>query len=102
MSERWVNTLSFSPKQPSECDPASTSYQQREYRFIRNHLIREEAMRMCPQQSRNKLSDQIFVNREMQPAQLLKFHPYQPHLAVMHKNCWRWVGLTLSLMYVLV
>jgi regulator-associated protein of mTOR len=75
-------------KQPSECDPASASYQQREYRFIRNHLIRDDATRTCPQQSRSKLSDQIFVNREQRPAQLLKFHPYQPHLAIMHKSCW--------------
>ncbi|CAI8016839.1 Regulatory-associated protein of mTOR [Geodia barretti] len=75
-------------KQPSECDPASPGYQQREYRFIRNHLVREEMARSCLPLSGSRINDQIFVNREARPAQLLKFHPYQPQLAVIHRNCW--------------
>ena len=67
------------------------SYQQREYRFVRNHLIRDEAKKLCAAQAKNKLSDQIFVNKESKAPQLLKFHPYRPHLAVIHKNSWRCV-----------
>ena len=78
-------------QQPSECDPASPGYQQREYRFIRNHLVREEMARSCLPLSGSRINDQIFVNREARPAQLLKFHPYQPQLAVIHRNCWRFV-----------
>lgn len=78
-------------QQPEECDPISTSYQQREYRFLRNHLIQEESKKLCVTQARSKLSDQIFVNKESKTPQLLKFHPYRPHLAVMHKNSWRYV-----------
>ena len=46
---------------------------------------------MCSSQARNKLSDQIFVNKENKTPQLIKFHPYISQLAVMQKNSWRYV-----------
>eukprot|EP00731_Ephydatia_muelleri_P028434 Em0020g78a len=72
---------------PSECDKAGDSYLQREYRFIRNHLIREESYKHCLA-PKCKLSEPLFVsNEEHQPA-LLRFHPYTPHLAVMYRKSW--------------
>ncbi len=50
--------------------------------------MREEAGRKCIPQAKNKLSDQVFVNKVEKTPQLLKFHPYTSHLAVMHKNEW--------------
>ena len=79
---------------PSECDSAGESYLQREYRFIRNHLIREDGAKHCLA-PKCKLSEPLFVsNEEHQPA-LLRFHPYTPHLAVMYRKSWRqvqWAG----------
>lgn len=75
-------------KQPEECDPAGEQYQEREYRFIRNHTIRQEGEKLCNAQAKSRLSDQMFVNKETKMPLVLKFHPYQPHLAVLHKNSW--------------
>ena len=79
-------------QQPEDADTASPGYQAREYRFIRNHLARDEAKKMCPLQAKSKLSDQVFVNKVDRTPHLLKFHPYAPHLAVMHKSEWRLVN----------
>lgn len=76
-------------KQPEDCDPVSTRYQEREYRFLRNHIVRSKATSLCVRQSQGKLSDQVFVNKETKSPQLLLFHPYKPQLAVMHKQEWR-------------
>lgn len=78
-------------QKPEDSDPASLGYKTREYRFIRNHLTREEALRTCPQLAKNRVSDQVFVNKVEKTPQLLKFHPYTSHLAVMHKSEWRYV-----------
>lgn len=75
-------------KQPEDSDPASPGYQAREYRFIRNHITRQESSRLCSTHSKCKLSDQVFVNKVEKTPQLLKFHPYTSHLAVMHKSDW--------------
>lgn len=75
-------------KRPEDSDPASPGYQAREYRFIRNHIARQESSRLCSTQSKCKLSDQVFVNKVEKTPHLLKFHPYTSHLAVMHKSDW--------------
>ena len=72
-----------------ECDPANESYLQREYRFLRNHTVREEGKRMRDQLEKVKISDQIFVNREAKTPQVLMFHPYENQLIVLHKQSWR-------------
>jgi hypothetical protein len=41
----------------------------------------------------------VFVNKVEKTPQLLKFHPYTSHLAVMHKSDWRFVCLIRSCWY---
>ena len=78
-------------QQPDDCDPASLPYQEREFRFIRNHIVRRDSVELCRVGSKGKLADQVFVNKESGAPQHLLFHPYLPQLAVFGKQTWRWV-----------
>ena len=62
---------------------------QREFRFLRNHTMRAESCQISDKLERSKFNDQIFVNKENKTPQELKFHPYIPQLAVLHKTSWR-------------
>jgi regulator-associated protein of mTOR len=75
-------------KQPEDCDPFSERYLQREYRFLRNHTIRDEAFALTDYYDKAKFSDQIFVNKENNSPHKLLFHPYISQLTVFHKSSW--------------
>ena len=45
---------------------------------------------------RAKFGEQVFVNKESKTPQVLKFHPYQPQLAVLQKASWRYIEANLN------
>lgn len=51
--------------------------------------MRAESCQISDKLERSKFNDQIFVNKENKTPQELKFHPYIPQLAVLHKTSWR-------------
>lgn len=54
--------------------------------------MRQEALSLRDHLDKAKC-DQIFINKESKQAQELRFHPYLPQLAVLHKTSWRWAEL---------
>jgi regulator-associated protein of mTOR len=85
-------------KQPEDCDPFSERYLQREYRFLRNHTIRDEAFALTDYYDKAKFSDQIFVNKENNSPHKLLFHPYISQLTVFHKSSWRYLYIGFCLL----
>ena len=43
------------------------------------------------QMDKAKFGEQVFVNKVAKAPQVLKFHPYQPQLAVVQKTSWRYL-----------
>ncbi|EDO47933.1 predicted protein [Nematostella vectensis] len=80
-------------KPPEEHDPQSQLHLQREWRFERNSRVRREAARQQARADVCKLDDQIFINKNIHPPGILRFHPYEPHLAVADRggvSIWNW------------
>ncbi|XP_065898474.1 regulatory-associated protein of mTOR-like [Dysidea avara] len=73
-------------KQPEDTDPCSEGYLQREWRFIRNANCRKQALSLKHISAKSKFSDQLFVNKNTLSPNILKFHPYEPHLSVVSKS----------------
>ncbi|XP_028395165.1 regulatory-associated protein of mTOR-like isoform X2 [Dendronephthya gigantea] len=71
-------------KPPDEHDPHSEVHLERENRFTRNARVRFEAEKQ--QKDFNRLDDQIFINRNPSPPGVLRFNPYEPHLAVADRS----------------
>nr|XP_006824701.1 PREDICTED: regulatory-associated protein of mTOR [Saccoglossus kowalevskii] len=79
-------------KMPEEIDPESVLHHKREFRFIRNARVRKEA-RELQLKARNRLDDQIFINKNQNVPLALKFHPYEPHMVVADREgicTWNW------------
>lgn len=78
-------------KPPDEHDPQSQLHLEREWRFERNSKVRREAAK---QQARTgKIDDQIFINKNTSAPGVLRFHPYEPYLAVADRggvSVWNW------------
>ncbi|CAH3189979.1 unnamed protein product [Porites evermanni] len=78
-------------KPPEEHDPQSQLHLEREWRFERNSKVRREAAK---QQARTgKIDDQIFINKNTSAPGVLRFHPYEPYLAVADRggvSVWNW------------
>jgi len=66
-------------KPPDDLDQNSSQHIQREWRFLRNTKVRQESMRVLQTRTTNKIDDQVFVNRNAQPPNCIRFHPYEPH-----------------------
>ncbi|XP_059163901.1 regulatory-associated protein of mTOR-like isoform X2 [Physella acuta] len=62
-------------------DPESSSYHQREYRFLRNARVRSVGRDQL-RAGVSRLDDQMFVNRVGAVPTAIKFHPYENFLAV--------------------
>eukprot|EP00058_Branchiostoma_floridae_P018111 XP_002603600.1 hypothetical protein BRAFLDRAFT_126916 [Branchiostoma floridae] len=80
-------------KFPEEHDPQSPVHYDREWRFIRNARVRREAREMQKRAVSMRLDDQIFINRNKANPTVVKFHPYDPHMAVADKDgisIWNW------------
>lgn len=76
-----------------EKDSESLSYHDREFKFKRNHLIRDEAKDEQVKAGFNRLDDQVFVNRNQGIPTVIKFHPYESYIAVADKESvsfWDW------------
>lgn len=71
-------------KPPDEHDPYSEVHLDREMRFARNARVRLEAEKQ--RKDFHRIDDQIFVNKTPSPPCVLRFHPYDPHLAVADKS----------------
>ncbi|XP_064606975.1 LOW QUALITY PROTEIN: regulatory-associated protein of mTOR-like [Liolophura sinensis] len=77
----------------SEKDPESVFHQQRQFRFMRNRGLRAEGREEQRRAGFNRLDDQIFVNRNPGVPCAIKFHGYEPHLAVADRegvSIWDW------------
>ena len=46
--------------------------------------------------AKSKFSDQLFVNKITQSPNILKFHPYEPHLSVISKSSIRWAATPIN------
>ncbi|XP_046854750.1 regulatory-associated protein of mTOR-like isoform X4 [Xenia sp. Carnegie-2017] len=83
---------------PDEHDPYSEAHLERENRFTRNARVRSEAMKQLKDFTR--LDDQMFINRNSSPPVVLRFNPYEPHIAVADRlgvNVWNFeTGTKLS------
>lgn len=80
-------------KPPEEHDPQSKLHLEREWRFVRNSKVRQEALKQQQRTATCKVEDQIFINRNQHPPTITKFHPYEPYLAVADRggvSLWNW------------
>ncbi|XP_059236140.1 regulatory-associated protein of mTOR [Mustela nigripes] len=79
-------------KIPEEHDLESQTRKEREWRFLRNARVRQQARRLV-QKGIAKLDDQIFLNRNPGVPSVVKFHPFTPCVAVADKDSicfWDW------------
>lgn len=80
-------------KPPVELDPQSQLHFEREWRFERNSKVRREAAKQQAKTASGKIDDQIFINKNVSAPGVLRFHPYEPHLAVADRggvSIWNW------------
>ncbi|XP_061193905.1 regulatory-associated protein of mTOR-like isoform X1 [Saccostrea echinata] len=76
-----------------EQDPESSSHHKREFRFLRNAIVRQEAREEQLRAGFNRLDVEVFVNKNQGIPTVIKFHPYECHVAVADKDgiCfWDW------------
>uniref|UniRef100_A0A672MQU0 Regulatory-associated protein of mTOR n=1 Tax=Sinocyclocheilus grahami TaxID=75366 RepID=A0A672MQU0_SINGR len=79
-------------KIPEEHDLESQVRKEREWRFLRNARIRRQSQRIT-QRGVTRLDDQIFINRNPGVPSVVKFHPFNPCIAVADKDSicfWDW------------
>ncbi|XP_073974210.1 regulatory associated protein of MTOR complex 1 isoform X2 [Rhodnius prolixus] len=67
-------------------DKESPSHYQREWRFLRNTKLRKEASDEYARIGASRLETQIFHSRCSYQPTLVKFHPYEPHIAITYKD----------------
>ncbi|XP_015778065.1 PREDICTED: regulatory-associated protein of mTOR-like [Acropora digitifera] len=80
-------------KLPEEHDPQSKLHLEREWRFERNSKVRREAAKQQAKPASGKIDDQIFINKNLSAPGVLRFHPYEPYLAVSDRggvSVWNW------------
>ncbi|XP_047669458.1 regulatory-associated protein of mTOR isoform X1 [Tachysurus fulvidraco] len=79
-------------KIPEEHDVESQVRKEREWRFLRNAGVRRQSQRIT-QKGITRLDDQIFINRNPGVPSVVKFHPFNPCIAVADKDSicfWDW------------
>ncbi|XP_053084078.1 regulatory-associated protein of mTOR isoform X6 [Pangasianodon hypophthalmus] len=79
-------------KIPEEHDVESQVRKEREWRFLRNAGVRRQSQRIT-QRGITRLDDQIFINRNPGVPSVVKFHPFNPCIAVADKDSicfWDW------------
>ncbi|XP_063057394.1 regulatory-associated protein of mTOR isoform X3 [Engraulis encrasicolus] len=79
-------------KIPEEHDVESQVRKEREWRFLRNARVRRQSQRIT-QRGVARLDDQIFINRNPGVPSVVKFHPFNPCIAVADKDSicfWDW------------
>nr|XP_024002664.1 regulatory-associated protein of mTOR-like [Salvelinus alpinus] len=79
-------------KIPEEHDVESQVRKEREWRFLRNARVRKQSQRIT-QRGVTRLDDQIFINRNPGVPSVVKFHPFNPCIAVADKDSicfWDW------------
>ncbi|XP_024080939.1 regulatory-associated protein of mTOR isoform X2 [Cimex lectularius] len=69
-----------------DADVESTLHYQREWRFLRNAELRREAKEEQVRLFSSKLETQLFYTRCSAQPISVKFHPYEPHLAIAYKD----------------
>ncbi|MBN3307550.1 RPTOR protein, partial [Amia calva] len=79
-------------KIPEEHDVESQVRKEREWRFLRNGRVRRQSQRIT-QRGISRLDDQIFINRNPGVPSVVKFHPFNPCIAVADRDSicfWDW------------
>ncbi|KAM9483647.1 regulatory-associated protein of mTOR isoform 1-T1 [Clarias gariepinus] len=79
-------------KIPEEHDVESQVRKEREWRFLRNAGVRRQSQRIT-QRGITRFDDQIFINRNPGVPSVVKFHPFNPCIAVADKDSicfWDW------------
>ncbi|XP_046694198.1 regulatory-associated protein of mTOR isoform X8 [Silurus meridionalis] len=79
-------------KIPEEHDVESQVRKEREWRFLRNAGVRRQSQRIT-KRGITRLDDQIFINRNPGVPSVVKFHPFNPCIAVADKDSicfWDW------------
>ncbi|KAJ8283854.1 hypothetical protein COCON_G00027040 [Conger conger] len=79
-------------KIPEEHDVESQVRKEREWRFLRNARVRRQSQHIT-QRGVTRLDDQIFINRNPGVPSVVKFHPFNPCIAVADKDSicfWDW------------
>ncbi|XP_067006454.1 regulatory-associated protein of mTOR isoform X2 [Anabrus simplex] len=76
-------------------DVESSLYYDREWRYTRNFLLRQEARDEQRRVETCRLEAQVFNTRCPSPPSVMQFHPYDTHIAVACKDSfgvWDWYG----------
>uniref|UniRef100_A0A9J8BCL2 Raptor N-terminal CASPase-like domain-containing protein n=1 Tax=Cyprinus carpio carpio TaxID=630221 RepID=A0A9J8BCL2_CYPCA len=79
-------------KIPEEHDSESQVHKEREWRFLRNAQVHRQSQ-CITQRGVTRLDDQIFINRNPGVPSVVKFHPFNPCIAVGDKDSicfWDW------------
>uniref|UniRef100_A0A8C2I1I8 Regulatory associated protein of MTOR, complex 1 n=1 Tax=Cyprinus carpio TaxID=7962 RepID=A0A8C2I1I8_CYPCA len=79
-------------KIPEEHDSESQVHKEREWRFLRNRQVHRQSQ-CITQRGVTRLDDQIFINRNPGVPSVVKFHPFNPCIAVADKDSicfWDW------------
>lgn len=74
-------------------DPESMTRHEHNYRVSRAERVRKEAVVEQSRAGFSRLDEQIFINRNESLPGVVRFHPYEPHLAVADKegvSLWDW------------
>ncbi|CAH1793910.1 unnamed protein product [Owenia fusiformis] len=79
---------------PSEKrDPESETHQTREWRLLCSLNVKDDARDEQLRAGFSRLDDQVFINRNCAIPTVIKFHPYESHLAVADRegvSIWEW------------
>ncbi|XP_064637530.1 regulatory-associated protein of mTOR-like isoform X2 [Lineus longissimus] len=67
---------------PADQDIESARYHEKEFGFLRNAQVRKSATYAQDRAGFSRLDDQVFINRNTCVPTAVKFHPYEPYLAV--------------------
>ncbi|CAM4623550.1 unnamed protein product [Leuciscus chuanchicus] len=90
LAMKVLNSIAY--KIPEEHDLESQVRKEREWRFLRNARVRRQSQHIT-QRGVTRLDDQIFINRNPGVPSVVKFHPFNPCIAVADKDSicfWDW------------
>ncbi|KAF7992418.1 hypothetical protein HCN44_001743 [Aphidius gifuensis] len=90
---QFAQPVSFDNDNNKQMDVESRSHNEREWRYLRNKTLRIDASEEQQRCTNSKIDCQVFHTRCPQQPEVIKFHPFDTHIAVAVKDyfaIWDW------------
>ncbi|XP_044015926.1 regulatory-associated protein of mTOR isoform X2 [Aphidius gifuensis] len=90
---QFAQPVSFDNDNNKQMDVESRSHNEREWRYLRNKTLRIDAAEEQLRCTNSKIDCQVFHTRCPQQPEVIKFHPFDTHIAVAVKDyfaIWDW------------